>query len=74
MKPVVDGLAKEYEGKVEFRLYNVETDPKGVELANAMGITAVPTFVFVNSDGIQAGTRIGGATAEDMRAQLDALR
>ena len=34
MKPVVDGLEKEYEGKVEFRRYNVETDPKGVELAN----------------------------------------
>ncbi|HSK48219.1 MAG TPA: thioredoxin family protein [Coriobacteriia bacterium] len=74
MKPVVDGLKKEYEGKVEFRLYNVETDPKGVELANAMGVNLVPTFVFVNSDGVQAGTQVGGASAEDLRAKLDSLK
>lgn len=74
MKPVVDGLAKEYEGKVDFRLYNVETDPKGVELANSMGVEFVPTFVYVNSDGVQAGTKVGGATAEEMRAQLDQLK
>jgi thiol-disulfide isomerase/thioredoxin len=74
MKPVVDGLQKEYEGKVEFRLYNVETDPTGVELANSLGVTAVPTFVFVNSDGIQAGTKIGGGSAEEMRALLDKLQ
>jgi thiol-disulfide isomerase/thioredoxin len=74
MKPVVDGLAKQYADKVEFRLYNVESDPSGVQLANALGVTAVPTFVFVNSDGVQAGTRIGSMTAEQMRASLDALR
>jgi thioredoxin-like negative regulator of GroEL len=74
MKPVVDGLKREYEGKVEFRLYNVERDPKGVQIANALGVTAVPTFVFVNTDGIQAGTRIGGVSAEEMRGMLDKLQ
>lgn len=74
MKPVVDGLQKEYEGKVDFKLYNVETDQAGVELANKMGITAVPTFVFVNSDGVQAGTKVGGGSAEEMRALLDKLK
>lgn len=74
MKPVVDGLQKEYDGKVEFRLYNVEKDQAGVELANELGVTAVPTFLFVNSDGVQAGTQIGSASAEDMRTKLDALK
>jgi len=73
MKPVVDGLKQEYDGKVEFRLYNVETDPTGVDLANKLGVTAVPTFVFVNSDGVQSGTKIGGASAEEMRGLLDKL-
>jgi len=74
MKPVVDGLAKEYDGRVEVRRYNVETDPKGVELANSLGVEFVPTFVYVNSDGVQAGTKVGGATAEEMRTQLDSLK
>lgn len=71
---MVDGLEKEYAGKVEFRRYNVETDPKGIEVANAFGVTAVPTFAFVNSDGIVAGTMVGKLTAEQMREQLDKLR
>jgi len=74
MKPVVDGLSEEYADKVEFRRLNVETDQKAIELANQMGVTAVPTFVFVNSNGVQAGTKIGGATAEDLRAQIDKLQ
>ena len=74
MKPVVDGLSDEYAGKVDFKRLNVETDQQAVELANQMGVTAVPTFVFVNSNGVQAGTKIGGATAEDLRAQIDKLQ
>lgn len=74
MKPVVDGLKTEYEGKVEFRLYNVEKDQEGVALANSLGVTAVPTFVFVNSDGVQAGTQVGSMSEEALRAQLDALQ
>jgi len=74
MKPVVDGLAKEYEGKVEFRRYNAEKDPEAVQLANEMGITAVPTFIFVNSDGVQAGTKLGGGTAQEFRTLIDKLQ
>lgn len=74
MKPVVDGLKKEYEGKVDFRLLNVETDQEAVTLANALGITAVPTFVFVNSDGVTAQTKIGALSADDMRGILNTLK
>jgi predicted DsbA family dithiol-disulfide isomerase len=74
MQPVVDGLEKQYEDKVEFRRLNVETDQEAIELANQMGVTAVPTFVFVNSNGIEAGTKIGGATAEELSAELDKLQ
>jgi thiol-disulfide isomerase/thioredoxin len=74
MKPVVDGLKQQYEGKVEFRLYNVEKDQEGIALANSMGVTAVPTFVFVNSNGIQAGTQVGSMSKDQLQAQLDALQ
>ncbi len=74
MKPLVERLEKTYEGKVEFRRLNAETDPSAVELANQLGITAVPTFVLVNSDGVQAGTIIGGQTEQQLTAALDQLK
>lgn len=73
MKPVVDGLKQQYEGQVEFRLYNVEKDQSGVALANSMGVTAVPTFVFVNSNGIPAGTQVGSMAQDQLAARLDTL-
>lgn len=74
MKPVVDGLKKEYEGKVEFRLLNVETDNEGVELANSLGIQYVPTFLYVNSDGVISSQVVGEQDVAQMRTALDALK
>lgn len=74
MKPVVDGLKKEYEGKVEFRTLNVEKDPSGVELANKLGVQYVPTFVYVNSDGTIVNQVVGEQAADDIRTVLDGLK
>jgi thioredoxin-like negative regulator of GroEL len=74
MKPVVDGLEKAYSGKIEFRRYNVETDPAAGAIADKFGVTGVPTFIFVNSDGVSAGDIVGGATETQMRSALDGLK
>jgi thioredoxin-like negative regulator of GroEL len=75
MKPVVDGLKKEYQGKVDIVRIDANTaSGKEAQLANQFGVTAVPTFVFLNSDGTVANKIIGGAEAAAMRTQLDALK
>jgi len=74
MKPLVEGLEKQYEGKVEFRRLNVERDPAGVELANSMGVQYVPTFLFVNSDGVISSQVVGGQTQEQLTKAIDALQ
>lgn len=74
MKPVVDGLKKAYEGKVEFKLYNVEKDAAGAKLANQLGAQFVPTFEFVNADGTIAKEIVGEASESQLRQQLDALK
>ncbi len=75
MKPVVDGLKKEYQGKVDIVRINAGlASGKEADLANQYGVTAVPTFVFLNADGTQADKIIGGADAAAMRAKLDALK
>ena len=71
---MVDGLKAKYEGKVEFRILNVETDQQANQLANSMGVTAVPTFIFVNSNGIEAGRQVGTLPEAQLVQTLDALQ
>ena len=74
MKPVVDRLKQEYEGKVTFKLYNVESDQEGQALAQQYGAQYVPTFVFVKSDGSVLETKVGETSEDDLKAALDALQ
>lgn len=74
MKPVVDGLRARYEGRVEFRVLNVERDAEANRLAASLGVTGVPTFFFVNSDGTQAGRIIGATTEQALTEAIEKLR
>jgi thioredoxin-like negative regulator of GroEL len=75
MKPVVDGLQKEYKGKVE--VIRINTDKASAnerQLANQFGVNVIPTFVFLNADGTVAKKLIGETKVDAMRAQLNALK
>ncbi len=74
MAPVVDRLKSEYDGKVEFRLFDVDKDAEGQALMEQYGAQYVPTFVFVNTDGSAAGQLVGEQSEDAMRKQLDALK
>ena len=75
MKPLVERLALEYKGKVEFRRYVDSGDPVGDQLSQAFSIQYVPTFAFVNSDGSLSGQLlVGGVTEDVLRARLDVLK
>jgi thiol-disulfide isomerase/thioredoxin len=74
MKPLVEGLEKKYSDKVEFRRLNVEKDPAGVKLADAMGVQYVPTFVFVNANGVVSKQVVGGQTQQQMEDAISALQ
>jgi thioredoxin-like negative regulator of GroEL len=74
MAPVVDRLKTEYEGKVEFRLLNADTDPDAASLGARFAVQYVPTFVLLDSDGTQRDMIVGEVSEDDLRAALDALR
>jgi thioredoxin-related protein len=74
MKPVVDGLKQEYEGRVEFKLYDVEKSAEGADLATQYGARFVPTFVFVNADGSTSETIVGAVSQAKFKAALDKLK
>lgn len=74
MKPLVEGLEKQYAGKVEFRRLNVETDQAAISLATQLQLQYVPSFVFVNADGSIASQVVGEQTEEQLKSAVDALK
>lgn len=48
LSPVLDELAKEYEGKI--LIYKVDVD-QNRELSGVFGIRSVPTLLFISADG-----------------------
>lgn len=71
---MVDGLKAKYSDRIEFRILNVETDAAANNLANSLGVTGVPTFFFVNSNGTQSGQIVGGATEAQLTSALEQLQ
>lgn len=61
LTPILDDLAKEYSGKIIF--YNVDIDACR-ELAQAYGVSSVPTILFCPADG-STPTAITGAYPRD---------
>ena len=74
MKPVVDRLKQEYEGKVTVTVYDVDKDREGSDLMRSLGAQYVPTFVFMNADGSESGRLVGEVSEDEMRTELDALK
>ena len=74
MKPLVEGLEKTFSGKVEFRRLNVESDQSAIALADKLGVQYVPTFIFVNADGVIAKSLVGETTQDALTAAVSSLR
>ena len=70
MAPLIDELAKEYEGRVEIGKYNV--DEEG-DLSSEYRIMSLPTILFFK-DGQKTALRlVGGQKADAIRAKIDEL-
>jgi thioredoxin-related protein len=59
MKPVVDGIEKEFKDQLIVQRVNIQ-DPIGKSLANKYGFLATPTFIFFDGKGQEAWRSIGG--------------
>lgn len=72
MKPVVDGIMKRYEGKVELRRMDANAADTQ-QLANSYGVQYVPTFVFVDKGGQRVDEVVGEMSEQQLTQKLDAL-
>ena len=66
MSPVIEGLARKYEGKVDFYKIDMEREP---ELGVLFGVQSIPTLLFIPKDG-QPKVAIG---ALPRRTMVDAI-
>jgi thioredoxin 1 len=67
--PIVEELAEEYEGKVEFRKLNTDDNPR---TAAVYGIRSIPTLL-VFKGGEPVGQIIGFRPKSDLKKRLDAV-
>ena len=75
MKPLVEGLEKQYGSSVEFRRLNVDgSDNAASTVADSLGVQYVPTFVFATADGNISQTLVGGQTSQKLEQGLQAIR
>ncbi len=69
LSPVLDELAKEYEGKII--IYKVDVD-KEPELSNVFGISSIPTLLFIPLDEKPSIT-VGAPSKEQLRQVIEQL-
>ena len=67
MKPVIDNLSKEYEGKVKIGKINVDQNPRTRERYN---INGCPTVIIVK-DGREVVRRVGAQSDSQLRSLID---
>lgn len=70
MAPVIDELAKEYEGRAVIGKYNVDEES---DFSTANRIMSLPTILFFK-DGKKTALRLAGSqTRETLKAKIDEL-
>ena len=70
MAPVVEEVAKEYEGRAVVGKYNCDDNS---DFATECGIRSLPTLLFFKDDKKTDLRLVGGQKAEAIRAKIDEL-
>ncbi|MFC2001076.1 FKBP-type peptidyl-prolyl cis-trans isomerase [Chloroflexota bacterium] len=71
MKPILEELAKEYEGKVNVLIISVDEHR---DLTKQYGIMAIPTQIFFDSEGQEVTRHMGFFAKEDIITQLQKMK
>jgi thioredoxin 1 len=69
LTPIVEDLAKEYDGKIKIGKLNVDHSPAS---ASRYGITSIPTILFVKN-GKVADQQIGLLSKNSLKGKIDQL-
>jgi thioredoxin len=70
LKPTIEALEKEYEGRIEIRSIDVDQEK---ELAQQFKIQAVPTLVFLDKEGKELARIVGGVPKDTILGRFRSL-
>ncbi len=69
MGPVVEELAREYDGKIKVGKVNVDKEP---QLAQKYGVMSIPYFAFINKGNL-CDDEMGAVPKERLVKKIDAM-
>lgn len=70
MKPVFEELEDTYGDHVNFVTIDIDQHP---ELAESFGVSAVPTFIFIDKSGRESERLLGAASPDVLENQINKL-
>ena len=73
MAPVVANIEKDYKGKVEFKLFDVEKNSLGSRLMRELGQAYVPAFYVVDENNEVVEKWTGERDEQEIRDLLDRI-
>jgi thioredoxin 1 len=65
MEPVLEGLRRDYAGRMDVEFIDVNKNPR---LARSYGIRVIPTQIFISADGKELYRHEGYSSREDILA------
>ena len=69
MKPIIEEVEKEYEGKITFTKVDVDQNP---ELSQQYNVLSIPTYIF-KKDGTVKDQAVGTLSKDELKKKLDEL-
>jgi len=69
MGPILEELAKEYDGKIKVGKYNVE---EGTAVAEKLGVQSIPAF-FIYKNGVVVDSWVGAMSKEEVVKKIEAV-
>lgn len=70
MKPIVDGIEKEYDGRLLVIRLNIQEEV-GRELAPVFMFEYTPTFIFFDAQGNELWRSVGSLDIDKLRQSLE---
>ncbi len=70
MKPIVDGIEREFEGRLKVIRVNIQ-EPAGQLLGKKFRFEFTPTFIFFDADGEELWRTVGAIDPNEVRRSLD---
>ncbi len=72
MRPIVDGIRDEYEGRAEVQYLNARDGDTGEQSFNALSLAGHPSIVIFAPDGSESYRSVGVVTQAQLTQALNA--